>query len=133
MKRKDLIQALDDLHSLYIRLIETDDHGWGNCYTCGRSVFYKEADCGHYVTSVHYAARWVRENTHLQCKECNQGKDGNVDVYEDELIEEYGIEMLDLLDTLKHTEWFPTNEWLEKKLEECRKSIKSIQRTKMVK
>lgn len=74
-KRQRLVEKLDRVFSEYVRLYNTDDYGYGNCVTCNARKFYKEADCGHFVTRAKKSVRWLHEpplvNASLQCKQCN--------------------------------------------------------------
>lgn len=73
--RQKLVEKLDKVFSEYVRLHDTDEFGYGNCVTCGARKFYKEADCGHFVTRAKKSVRWLHEpplvNASLQCKQCN--------------------------------------------------------------
>ena len=66
----------DQEFSRYIRLRDSDEMGHVVCCTCGKVVFWKDADCGHFRKRRHLPTRWLETNAHAQCKECNQGKDG---------------------------------------------------------
>ena len=33
--------------SIYIRLRDSDENGYGKCFTCGKIIFWKKGDCGH--------------------------------------------------------------------------------------
>lgn len=67
---------LDKVFSLYIRLRDSNDHGYGRCVTCHRVVFWKEADAGHFMTRNLLGTRFHPYNVHLQCKGCNGPRGG---------------------------------------------------------
>lgn len=70
----------DDWFSKYIRLRDIIDnsHGFCRCITCGKIFFWKEGDCGHFVTRNHPMTRFDEINCNAQCKRCNSniGKKG---------------------------------------------------------
>ena len=73
--RQKLVEKLDRIYSEYVRLFNTDENGYGNCVTCNTRKFYKDADCGHFITRVKKSTRWLHQpplvNASLQCKQCN--------------------------------------------------------------
>lgn len=129
--KRNLIHALDDLHSLWIRLEESDDHGYCICFTCGRPFHYKEIDCGHFRSRSDSRTRWIRENTHAQCSDCNRYKQGNLDAYEDRLCEVYGPDILEVLQEVDHSPFLPTKEWLESEIEYRKERIVQLLSEKM--
>jgi hypothetical protein len=75
---------LDKIFSLYIRLRDSDHFGYGNCVTCNKRVFYKEAHCGHFMSRRHLSTRWDEDNCALQCVACNlfnQGRQYEFSLY----------------------------------------------------
>ena len=62
---------LDKVFSQFIRIRNTDDHGWGHCVTCSKSLFWKEGDAGHFISRTYLNTRFEPMNVHLQCKGCN--------------------------------------------------------------
>lgn len=98
------LKQLDDAYSEYIRLRDADDNGYITCCTGGGNVFWKYADCGHYIDRGHMATRYHEKNTHAQSKDWNQfkNKETMLEAYEEFLINRYGPEIIDDLETLKH-------------------------------
>jgi len=88
---KNLDKTLDDLFSIYIRLKYTNDNGQGNCYTCDEPATYFLGQCGHFIKRGHQLYRTDKNNARLQCKDCNEFKSGNLEIYQDRLIDEIGI------------------------------------------
>jgi hypothetical protein len=80
---KTLRKKAWDLQSKYIRQSER-----GICFTCGVHKDWKEMDCGHYIhrDSLDYNPI----NNHCQCTYCNRFLHGNLGVYAERLINEYG-------------------------------------------
>lgn len=138
-RKKDLKAALDDIHSLLVRLEETDDHGWGNCVTCSKTVYYKHnqhnypvGECGHFKPCRDTHLRWMRENTHLQCWNCNHELRGNYDVYEDKIIELYGVDMLDIINEVDRSPFVPTHAWYEKEIQWRKERVLHLLSEKMI-
>tara|TARA_R110000787_G_scaffold38050_4_gene96162 strand:- start:11221 stop:11637 length:417 start_codon:yes stop_codon:yes gene_type:complete len=73
--RQKLVDKLDKIFSEYVRLFCCDEYGYGRCITCYERKFYKEADCGHFITRAKKSTRWLHQpplvNASLQCKQCN--------------------------------------------------------------
>ena len=67
---------LDKVFSQYIRLRDTDDQGWGNCVTCGKALFWKNGDAGHFISRTYLNTRFEPLNVNLQCKGCNGYRSG---------------------------------------------------------
>ena len=68
---------LDRIFSLFIRIRDSDDKGYGHCITCGKLINYKEGHCGHFISRRHQSTRFDERNCALQCVSCNtfnQGK-----------------------------------------------------------
>jgi len=75
---------LDKIFSLFIRLRDSDEFGYGNCVTCNKKVYYKEAHCGHFMSRRHLSTRWDEDNCALQCVACNlfnQGRQYEFSLY----------------------------------------------------
>jgi len=98
------LKKLDDAFSEYIRLRDADDNGYITCCTGGGRVFWKYADCGHYIDRGNMATRYHEKNCHAQSKEWNQFKNKEVmlEAYEEFLVDKYGENIIDDLETLKH-------------------------------
>jgi hypothetical protein len=73
------------LQSEYIRRAEK-----GICFTCGRRGEWKEMNAGHYI----HGNRMDFDplNIHCQCPHCNLFLHGNLGIYAERLIAEYGEE-----------------------------------------
>lgn len=79
-QRKRLIQKLDTVFSKYIRLRYAVE-GMVQCVTCGRKDNWKNMDCGHFIPRGRMGTRFDERNCHVQCKDCNQMKSGNMEKY----------------------------------------------------
>ena len=71
-----LIKKLDRIFSLYIRLRDSGDDGYGKCCTCGKVHHYKETDAGHFQTRAFPGTRFNESNVNLQCRFCNRFREG---------------------------------------------------------
>ena len=76
--------------SRYIRLRDSDDRGYCECFTCGRFGHWKTMDCGHGIGRQHKATKFNELNNHAQCKRCNGFEEGRKDVYSVRVDELYG-------------------------------------------
>lgn len=68
---------------LYARLMETDENGYGNCCSCGKSLEWGQTQGGHFHPKGrnYNAAAFEEENIHVQCASCNCGQGGNASGY----------------------------------------------------
>ena len=100
--------------SLYIRLRDCTDGEFGNCYTCGKQLHYKQGQCGHFMQGRHTATLFLEINSNMQCVQCNIFKHGNLVEYTVKMIEQYGIETVETLrDLNRQIEQFKTSDYLE--------------------
>ena len=68
-------EKLDIIFSKFIRLRDTDEYGYGECITCGGRFRYKDLEAGHFRHRRHLTTRWLEQNVHAQCFECNRKDD----------------------------------------------------------
>lgn len=95
--------ALDRIFSQYIRLRDSNEAGYVKCISCGKIVFWKESDCGHYVNRSHVSLRFDEKNCNAQCRSCNRFDEGNNIGYTHGLIRKYGSSVIDILLVKKHS------------------------------
>lgn len=108
------ISDIDKIFSRYIRLREADDCGLVRCYTCGKMLFWKQAECGHYIPRQHMTTRFDKMNCHAQCFTCNHEKRGNLEAYRAHLVEEFGEAAVAKLESMKFKEYkFVPSELIE--------------------
>lgn len=72
-----------DLQSQYIRQLEK-----GICFTCGVTKPWKEMQAGHYIHGNRMDFDVL--NIHCQCPRCNTYLSGNLGIYAERMIAEYG-------------------------------------------
>jgi hypothetical protein len=89
--------------SLYIRLRDSDENGYGNCITCGRAIHYLKGDCGHGIGRQHKATKFNEMNNALQCKPCNAFEGGKREVYKEQVNRRYGVGTWEKLEVMSRT------------------------------
>lgn len=93
--------------SRYIRRSESTG-GMVKCVTCEKRMHWKEAHCGHFIHGLTHAQGddgtfyCLEENLHSQCAACNTYMSGRLDVYTLYMIDMYGREMVEELQSLRH-------------------------------
>ena len=115
-----LKKKLDDEFSIFIRKRDSDSFSeLGNCITCGKSVHWKRADNGHFITRACLPIRWDEHNAHLQCKGCNGFRGGEVLLYRRRLVGMYGEDEVDRLEKT-YDDWRAneTDKWTMDELRE---------------
>lgn len=88
---------LDRIFSEYIRLRDADNNGYIRCISCGKVVFWKDADNGHFINRKHMSLRFSETNCNAQCRACNRFDEGNMTGYNLGIIKKYGQQVVDLL------------------------------------
>ena len=53
LTRSKIVKKLDAVFSQYIRLSNTDKHGYCTCVTCGKKYFWKQIQAGHFMSRKH--------------------------------------------------------------------------------
>lgn len=124
LDRKRLIMELDKYCSLIVRIGASDSFGMVNCYTCGKRIPWKLADCSHLISRQWGGTRF--DLTHLRacCQFCNRDLHGNLKVFRENLVKEIGQEAVDKLDRKKAYK-FSTPE-LEELLKEMKIKYKDL-------
>lgn len=86
-KPKNLKAKLDRVFSLYIRAKYPKE-----CYTCRAKG--KVLQCGHFISRLYLATRWDESNARPQCVGCNIWGKGKPLDFEERLIEELSVEVV---------------------------------------
>jgi hypothetical protein len=97
--RKSLHKKLWDKQSLEMRKGQADFQDYVECFTCRKSVPYKEANVGHFW---HNKLDFDKRNLKVQCVKCNHYLRGNLIKYSLRLIEENGLEWVKQLEIDAH-------------------------------
>ncbi len=69
-------KRIDPPFHRFIRLRDTNKHGYGTCISCDKDIHFEEGDAGHFIPRQHKSTRWNEDNVNLQCKYCNQWEGG---------------------------------------------------------
>lgn len=88
-ERQALMNDLDWVFSRIVRMSAADKYGNCECYTCGNKKHWSLQQCGHFVKRANTQTRWDFSNARVQDKKCNEGLDGNLEIFEQRLNEEY--------------------------------------------
>lgn len=129
---KDTDKKLDDAHSIIVRLLHTDENGYGKCYTCPNPLTYRTAQCGHYpnIPRGNMQFRWNLTIHKIQCETCNCFEDGLAEPFRDMLVSELGFEVLAKyeFDSHKPFKWIRWDK--EQLLKTYRKQIRELLKDK---
>lgn len=87
--RQALMNDIDWVFSRIVRITAADKYGNCECYTCGSKKHWSLQQCGHFVPRANMATRWDFRNVRVQDKACNEGKHGNLEVFEANLNKEH--------------------------------------------
>jgi hypothetical protein len=114
--------------SEYIRMRDADDRGICHCATCGKPVFWKEADAGHFVTRNKKTVKFDERNVHAQCSRCNRflgGEQYRMGLYIDN---KYGKGTAHTLQTLGRFYGRIDAVWCDHYLKKYRKIVKEMKK-----
>lgn len=93
-KKKTDYQLADELlikvHSVFIRLRDSDADGNGPCISCGKPIHWSKANNGHFVKRQFKPTRFHDQNCNLQCVKCNNWLQGNDVKYAENLDKKFG-------------------------------------------
>lgn len=105
---QSLMNDLDRIFSLYIRIKYADGNGIVTCFVCDKPYHYLKLDNGHYIKRGNKITRYMEENCYPQCKWCNSIHNENDLPFKD-AIERYKPGLTD---------------WLEEQAEQARSVYK---------
>lgn len=108
LSKSKLRDKLDAVFSKYIRLKYSDDRGNCRCISCGKVFFWKEIQCGHYMSRRYMSTRFSEDNCRPQCVACNIFNQGNIQMYRRALIKQIGEQRVDLTEVRARQE---TKNW----------------------
>jgi len=120
-----LKKKLDAVFSEWIRRKDAKD-GIATCVTCGAKKEWKSIQCGHFVSRVHLATRWLEQNCAPQCSTCNVLKRGNMVEYAVWMNENWGWGTIEELRRLKHTTVKYTPAKLKEMIEDYQAKVKAL-------
>ena len=121
-KRLELVKILDSVFSKYIRMQHMDERGFVQCFTCPTSRPLAQMQNGHFVSRKNMSLRFEPINCRPQCKDCNEYKRGNLEVYAQRL----GEKVLDEIASLKRQNRRWTQDELQSEINHYRKLIAEL-------
>lgn len=92
-----LINRLDRIFALYIRLRDAMPSGYFKCISCGRILPFDKGQCGHYWSRRHMATRFSEDNCNCECAQCNVFSADHIALYTPNLIRKIGQSRFDEL------------------------------------
>lgn len=122
---KALKATLDKLWSEYIRRKDAKG-GIATCVTCGVQKPWKEIQCGHFVSRVHLATRFLEQNCAPQCYSCNVLRGGNYVEYAVWMEANWGWQTIRDLRDLKHTNLKITRSGYEERIEDVKQKLAEL-------
>lgn len=123
--RKLIVKKLDAIYSQYIRLSESKD-GMATCVTCKKQDNWKDLQNGHFYSRGRYATRWDDDNCHVQCVGCNVFLKGNYIAYTKYMIDRYGREFVDELETKSRQIYKVSTVELQEMIETYKEKVKDL-------
>ncbi len=108
LKNSELIKILDKEFSIFIRRsnrIQGKDYC--QCGTCSFKGYWKEMQCGHFMTRNHLATRWEEKNCLPQCGGCNGPKGGMQYIMAQTLNQIHGKQTAEQMEIKSKNFWKP--------------------------
>lgn len=93
--RSQLIKKLDQIFSVYVRLLVADKEWMITCPLCWTRIHWKQAQNMHFITRSVYKYRRDEKNCHAGCMRCNVILHGNYIVYTRRMQRKYGEILVD--------------------------------------
>ena len=109
-------KELDSIFSKYIRQIYADNDGQVSCYTCGKLMYWKKIQNGHFVSRQYIATRWSEDNCRPQCVGCNMYGNGKPLDFEENLKKELGDDFVEKMKASRHEIWKLDRAWYQEKI-----------------
>ncbi len=104
MKKEE--KKAKEAFSRYVRLRDsmetTGSTAYCKCFTCNEIVSFDQIQCGHFISGRGNSLFFEENNSRGQCPECNTSKGGNPEIYREKMINKYGIEEVERLESLRH-------------------------------
>lgn len=95
--RSKLVQKLDQVFSVYIRLLVADKNWYITCPLCWARVHWTKAQNMHFITRSVYKYRWDERNCYAGCMRCNVILHGNYIVYTRRMQRKFGEVVVDAM------------------------------------
>lgn len=117
LKINKLRKKAQNTFNRYIRLKDRNPDGLVQCVTCGEigrpTGKPVKMNAGHFIHGLTKLTTFEESNLHVQCVQCNKFKSGSGREYTLYMIDNYGREEIERLETLSHVVWKPTRDELE--------------------
>lgn len=128
MKKTDpLVKTAWDLFSKMVRIEEcletTGTPEYGFCCTCRMKFHITRLDAGHFIPSRTNSVLFNRDLVHIQCRQCNGEKDGNIKEYERFMVDRYGQDKVDEFKRLRFKTGKLTKDDLDEIIKSCNKFL----------
>lgn len=107
-----LMKDLDAVFSRWVRLSFADKDGIVSCYTCGYQNHYKKMQNGHYISRFYKQTRWDERNCRVQCAMCNLWKNGDATTFRENLVKEYGEQVVQEMEASRKISQKLDHDWL---------------------
>lgn len=132
MKVKKKI-TVKDVQKVFNEFIRKRDCCTGRvkCISCPKIVPLNEAQASHYYSAGKYnSLRFVEDNVHVSCLQCNYFEHGNLIEYRKALVEKIGEARIEKLDVMAGASKRSFHKWLPYELEalynEYKQKIKNL-------
>ena len=123
----------DAWFSKFIRLRDADENGLCHCITCGHIADPKAMDCGHWQKRQYMSTRFSEVNCASQCGKCNRFEQGNDVKFRAALVQKYGEDRIQILETLHKTTRKISNFELEQIAKYYKEKAKELAKEKHIK
>lgn len=118
----------DELYSERLRRKAADYRGMVHCITCGKMMRWQDAQCSHYISRRHHATRFIEDNTHIMCAECNNLHNENKEPYLNWMLANTKAGTLSRLHSMSkdYVSDIDYKEMLNKVILDCKREIKIL-------
>ena len=130
LSKKELIKALDEDFSVFIRMSAANDNGYICCPTCGKTYHWKKMDCSHYISRHEHAVRWDERNVIAQCQSENRYQSGNIWKLRRVLVNRHGEKAVEQVEMLADIKGGVDVIWLLEKIKYYRAKNKPLRKEK---
>ena len=127
--RSKLVQKLDQVFSVYIRLSVADKDWMITCPLCGARVHWTKAQNMHFIKRSVYKYRRDEKNCHAGCVKCNVILHGNYIIYTRRMQRKYGEILVDEMINDKQICKIATAE-IEAMIDHYQSMVDELRRTK---
>lgn len=127
-----LTKKLDQIYSVYIRLVYTTADGMCKCFTCDQKLHWRRIQNGHFQSRRFMSTRFHEHNCAPQCYACNIGLSGNQYIYGVKLDEKFGPGTAQSMVTLSRQITKFTAEDLLRLIDETEDKVERLRKSKNI-